>query len=98
MNHFDLLPKKIGDAEFKLESIGTVIVSTIELPPLYQQVNPRNKYETAILWDQQHEADDGYHIAWVGFSRDTALRIHESWCDVTLLAKLIHAKVKGACN
>jgi hypothetical protein len=93
-----LLPKKIGHAEFKLESIGTVIVSTIELPLMYQQANPRRKYETAIIWDQQHEADDGYHIDWVGFSLHVALSHHESWCDETKLAKLIHASVTAKLN
>lgn len=94
----DWLPRKIGHAEFTLKSIGTVIVSTIEMPPMYQHTNPRSKYETAIIWDQQHEADDGYHIDWVGFSRDVALKTHESWCDTKKLAKLIHASVTAKLN
>lgn len=94
----DLLPVKIGHNEFVLESIGTVIVSTIELPPMYQRENPRSKYETAIIWDQQSPDDDGYYIDWVGFSRDVALECHESWCCPMRLADLIHKKVSAKRN
>lgn len=94
----DLLPVKIAHNEFVLESIGTVIVSTIQLPVMYQSVNPRSKYETAIIWDQKHPTDEGFHIDWVGFSRDVALDRHELWCCPTLLAQLIHTKISAGSN
>lgn len=94
----EIMPRKIGHDEFVLESIGTVLVSTIELPPMFTSTNPQSKYETGIIWDQTAPDDPGYHIDWIGFSLETALQVHESWCCPTKLAQLILRKVSARRN
>lgn len=94
----NLLPRRIGYAEFELESVGRVIVSTIELPAIYQSVNPRSRYETAIIWDRQHAADDGYHIASVCVSVDEAMGTHQFWCNPRQLEELVAIKVSAGIN
>lgn len=91
-----LLPEKLRHTEFHLESVGLVVVSTIELPPIFVDEKPR--YETAIIWDQQDPLDDGYYIAWCGYTKHVALTLHEAWCCPDALARLIHHRVSISRN
>lgn len=91
-----VMPVKVRHNEFQLESIGTVIVSTVSLPPWF--VDKRVKYETAILWDAVSDLDDGYRIMHVGFCQSAAEDVHEYWCDATRLAELIHHAVNSMSN
>lgn len=98
MNIDEIMPRRVAYNEYVLESVGTVIVSTIQLPAMYTSANPGSKYETAIIWDQVSPEDDGYHIDWIGFTEATALEIHQSWCCPTKLAGLIRMKVTAKRN
>lgn len=96
MNYEAIMPSKVRHDEFQLESIGTVTVSTISLPPWI--LDSRVKFETAVIWDAVSDQDDGYRIMHVGFSQATAEDVHQYWCDPTKLAELIHMAVTSKSN
>jgi len=91
-----VMPVKIRHNEFELESIGTVTVSTIALPPWY--VDTKVKYETAVIWDAVNDLDDGFRIMHVGYEQRAAEDVHRYWCDATRLAELIHHAVTSRSN
>jgi hypothetical protein len=87
MNLDAIMPRKIRHDEFKLESIGTVTVSTIALPPW--MVDKRIKFETAVIWEPKHPTDEGFLIVHVGFVQTVAEDVHQFWCDAQLLARAV---------
>ena len=96
MNLDAIMPRKLRHHEFELESIGAVVVLTIELQPW--MVDNRPKYETAVIWESTSPIDDGYQIMHVGFDKFVALDVHKYWCDTTKLAELIHISVTSKSN
>jgi hypothetical protein len=87
MNYEEVMPVKVRHDEFKLESIGTVTVSTIALPPW--MVDKRVKFETAVIWEATHPMDEGFLIVHVGFDQAEAEDVHQYWCDAQLLARAV---------